>query len=210
MIDKLKELLNKGEYLPIMETFYSIQGEGYNTGTPSFFIRIGGCDMGCKWCDVKESWNDKIHPLTDVNNVLNEALKVKSRKIVVTGGEPMKYNLDFLCQLLKNNGFEIHLETSGVFDISGEWDWICFSPKIKDEGKNVFYEKAHELKIIIENESDFERLKFYEEKINKNCRLSLQPEWSKINNMLPKIIDFVKENPVWNVSLQAHKYMRIP
>lgn len=205
-----KELLEKGLKLPIMEEFYTIQGEGYNTGKAAYFIRVGGCDVGCHWCDVKESWNPNLHPLTDINVVIENMKKFPAKSIVVTGGEPSIYNLTELTQQLKKEGVELFIETSGSHQLTGTWDWVCLSPKKNSLPLYENYKLAHELKVIVFNNDDF---KFAEEQakhINTACKLYLQPEWSKMEQMLPSIIEFVKNNPKWNISLQTHKYMRIP
>lgn len=205
-----KELLEKGLKLPIMEEFYTIQGEGYNTGKAAYFIRIGGCDVGCHWCDVKESWNPNLHPLTDIGVVIENMKKFPARSIVVTGGEPSIYNLTELTLQLKKEGVELFIETSGSHQLTGTWDWICLSPKKNIVPLKENFKLANELKVIVFNNDDF---KFAEEQakhINSECKLYLQPEWSKMEQMLPSIIEYVKNNPKWNISLQTHKYMRIP
>ena len=204
-----KDLLEKGIELPIMEQFYTLQGEGFHTGLPSYFVRIGGCDVGCHWCDVKESWNPDIHPVTDINVVVKEALKY-SKNIVLTGGEPLMYNLEPLCQALKEQGCTIHIETSGAYPLSGILDWICLSPKKTMLPRIEVLEKAHELKVIIFNQNDFVFAEEQAQKVSDSCLLYLQPEWSKKEQMLPKIIDYVMQNPKWKLSLQTHKYINIP
>ncbi|MCO6501116.1 MAG: 7-carboxy-7-deazaguanine synthase QueE [Vicingus serpentipes] len=217
MIDQIKDitsedksLLEKGLKLPIMEEFYSIQGEGYNTGKPAYFIRVGGCDVGCHWCDVKESWDPNLHPLTDVNQVVNNAQQYPAKAIVITGGEPLLYNLDFLTQQLSNNNVEIFLETSGAYPLTGKWHWICLSPKKNLPPLPEVYDRADELKIIVYNKNDIKWAEEHAEKTNKNCKLYLQPEWSNMDKVMPMIIDYVMENPKWNISLQTHKIMHIP
>ncbi len=206
--DKL--LLQEGKKLPIMEEFYSIQGEGFNTGKAAYFVRIGGCDVGCHWCDVKESWNPNLHPLILVDTVLKNVKKYPAKSIVITGGEPLLYNLNYLTEQLLNNDVEVFLETSGAHQLSGKWHWICLSPKKNLPPLNEVYCKANELKVIIHNKSDIKWAKEHAKKVNKNCKLYLQPEWSKIAEVMPMIINHVKENPKWNISLQTHKYMNIP
>jgi len=217
MIDKIKaissedkNLLEKGLKLPIMEEFYSIQGEGFNTGKPAYFIRIGGCDVGCHWCDVKESWDPNLHPLTDVNQVVNNTQQHPAKSIVITGGEPLLYNLDFLTQQLANNSVEVYLETSGAYPLTGKWHWICLSPKKNLPPLPEVYDRADELKVIIYNKDDIKWAEEHAAKTNKNCKLYLQPEWSNQNKVMPMIIDYVMENPKWNISLQTHKIMHIP
>lgn len=205
-----QKLLNNGELLPVMEQFYTIQGEGNNTGKAAYFIRIGGCDVGCHWCDVKESWDANIHPLTQLDQLIQEVHSYSAKSVVITGGEPLQYNLIELTKLLKNEGIETFIETSGAYPLTGTWDWICLSPKKTMPPKDEIYKIANELKIIVYNKHDFEWAKQEAEKVNKNCLLYLQPEWSKRNEMMPLIVDFVKVNTNWRVSLQTHKYMNIP
>ena len=202
--------LKDGELLPLAEAFYTIQGEGYHSGKPAYFIRLGGCDVGCSWCDAKETWNPRLYPPTPVSEIVNEALKYPAKAIVITGGEPLTYPLDRLCSLLKNEGFEIFLETSGSKSISGRFDWICLSPKKKKPPVNGMHQLASELKVIIETEDDLLWAEQNRLLVRNNCFLYLQPEWSKSKLILPVIIDYVKRNPIWNISLQTHKYMNIP
>ena len=209
MKKEILELVNSGKMLPLMEEFYTIQGEGYHKGTAAYFIRIGGCDVGCHWCDVKESWSSELHPPTDIAEIVNNAVKY-SNTIVVTGGEPLTWNMGPLTEQLKLRGVQTHIETSGAYNLTGEWDWICLSPKKIKLPKEEIYKKANELKCIIYNNNDF---KFAEEeasKVNDKCILYLQPEWSKREKMMPSIVDYVMANPKWKVSLQTHKYLNIP
>jgi len=203
-------ILKEGALLPLVESFYTIQGEGFNTGKPAYFIRLGGCDVGCSWCDAKETWNPSLYPPVPVEDIVKEALNYPAKAIVITGGEPLNYPLDKLCTLLKSNGLEIFLETSGSSSISGNFDWICLSPKKKKPPVQEIYKIASELKVIIENEEDFIWAEKNRALVGGNCILYLQPEWSRIKTMLPKIIEYVKANPCWNISLQTHKYMNIP
>ena len=205
-----KALLEQGLKLPIMEEFYSIQGEGYNTGKPAYFIRVGGCDVGCHWCDVKESWDPNLHPLTDVNQVVKNVQQHPAKAIVITGGEPLLYSLDYLTQQLTKNSVEIYLETSGAYPLTGKWHWICLSPKKNLPPLPEVYDKADELKVIVYNKDDIKWAEEHATKTNKKCKLYLQPEWSNMNKVVPMIIDYVMENPKWNVSLQTHKIMHIP
>lgn len=198
------------QLLPLMEQFYTIQGEGYHAGKPAYFVRIGGCDVGCHWCDVKESWDPSIHPLTEVDLIVNEAVKFPSKNIVVTGGEPSMYNLSYLTATLKSKGFKTHIETSGAYLLTGEWDWICLSPKKTAIPLENIYNCANELKVIVHNQHDLKWAEQQAEKVNKNCILFLQPEWSKIKQVMPLIVDYVMQHPQWRVSLQTHKYMNIP
>jgi 7-carboxy-7-deazaguanine synthase len=202
-------LITKGEILPLMEEFYTIQGEGFHTGTAAYFIRVGGCDVGCHWCDVKESWNAQSHPPTEVSKIVKNAAKY-SDTIVVTGGEPLMWNMDFLTNELKKQHLKTHIETSGAYDLTGNWDWICLSPKKNMLPTTTVYEKANELKVIIYNKYDFIFAEEQASKTNKNAILFLQPEWSKREIITPLIVDYVMENPKWRVSLQTHKYLNIP
>jgi len=203
-------ILKEGALLPLVESFYTIQGEGFNTGKPAYFIRLGGCDVGCSWCDAKETWNPSLYPPVPVEDIVKEALNYPAKAIVITGGEPLNYPLEKLCSLLKSNGLEIFLETSGSSSISGNFDWICLSPKKKKPPVQEIYKIASELKVIIENEEDFIWAEINKALVGNNCMLYLQPEWSRIKTMLPVIIEYVKANPCWNISLQTHKYMNIP
>lgn len=205
-----QRLLAEGKLLPIMEAFYTLQGEGYNTGEAAFFIRVGGCDVGCRWCDVKESWNPDLHPLTKTTEIIQQALAQPSKAVVVTGGEPLLYNLGFLCQQLKLNNFKTYLETSGAYPLSGEWDWICLSPKKNTAPIGNIVELANELKVIIFNDSDIAWAEKFASQVSPGCKLYLQPEWSRSKYMTPVIIDYVKQHPKWKISLQSHKFMNIP
>jgi organic radical activating enzyme len=209
MNKEIQERVNSGEMLPLMEEFYTIQGEGYFKGTAAYFIRIGGCDVGCHWCDVKESWNADLHPPTETTTIVNNAVKY-SDTVVVTGGEPLTWNMTLLTQQLKLRGAKTHIETSGAYKLTGDWDWICLSPKKLKLPTQEVYDNADELKVIVYNKDD---LRFAEEqaaKVNNNCILYLQPEWSKRGKVIPLIVDYVMENPKWKVSLQTHKYLNIP
>ncbi len=199
-----------GHLLPLMESFYTIQGEGFNTGKAAYFIRLGGCDVGCHWCDVKESWDANLHPLTHIDTIVADASLFPAKQVVVTGGEPLLYNLDALCANFKANGIKTFIETSGAYPLSGHWDWICLSPKKFKAPVPSVAALAHELKVIVFNKSDFDWAAEHAHMVSPECKLYLQPEWSKEKEMLPLIIDFVKENPKWEVSLQTHKYMNIP
>ncbi|MEZ4858924.1 MAG: 7-carboxy-7-deazaguanine synthase QueE [Flavobacteriaceae bacterium] len=209
VIDKEKELVDKGEMLPLMEAFYTIQGEGYHKGTAAYFIRIGGCDVGCHWCDVKESWNPSIHPPTEIEHIAQNAAKY-SKTIVVTGGEPLTWDMGPLTLLLKEKGLSTHIETSGAYQLTGIWDWICLSPKKVKLPTEEVYQKANELKVIVYNNDDFRFAEEQAEKVSSTCKLYLQPEWSKRDKMIPWIVDYVMQNPKWIVSLQTHKYLNIP
>ncbi len=204
-----EEQLKKGLILPLMEEFYTIQGEGFHTGKAAYFIRIGGCDVGCHWCDVKESWNAALHPLTAADAIVSNALKY-SKTVVVTGGEPLESNMHYLTKKLHENGISIHLETSGSAKISGYWDWICLSPKRNKLPEKEIYTMAHELKIIVRSKQDFEFAEQQAFKVSEHCQLYLQPEWSVREKIIPLITDYVLENPKWKVSIQTHKYLNIP
>ena len=207
---KQTDQLSSGKYLPIMEEFYTIQGEGRKSGKAAYFIRIGGCDVGCHWCDVKESWDASLHPLEEVNGLIDRLKKIPSKDVVITVGEPTIYNLDYLCEVLHANGHQTFLETSGAHKFSGRWNWICLSPKKNLPPRPEVYSFAHELKIIVHTRSDFKWAELHASKVNKDCKLYLQPEWSKIEAVSPLIIDYVMLNPKWNISLQTHKFMNIP
>jgi len=193
-----------------MEAFYSLQGEGAHTGTPAYFIRLGGCDVGCHWCDVKESWEASDHPKQTVESLVSDCLSSKANISVITGGEPLMYDLTSLTAELKNHVIKRHLETSGVYPLTGEWDWICFSPKKFKTPLEEFYKKSDELKVIVFNKNDLDWAKSHAVKMNSNAQLFLQPEWSKEKEMTPLIVEYVKNNPKWRISLQTHKYLDIP
>ena len=199
------------QLLPTMETFYTIQGEGFHQGRAAYFIRLGGCDVGCHWCDVKESWDINAHPKLSINEIVSEASQHKGRLAVITGGEPLMHNLDVLTGALHEAGFETNIETSGVCEeVTGNWDWICFSPKKFKKPNPDIYLKAHELKVIIFNQSDFDWAESFAEVVSDDCILFLQPEWSRMETMLPEIIEYVKNNSKWRISMQVHKFMDIP
>jgi 7-carboxy-7-deazaguanine synthase len=209
-MENIKNQVSEGTMLPLMEAFYTIQGEGTFTGSPSYFIRLGGCDVGCVWCDVKESWEAEKWPVLSVESIVNAALENPSRTVVITGGEPLMYNLAPLTALLKRNGFRIHIETSGAHPFSGDFDWVCFSPKKFKKPHPSIYEKADELKVIAYNSSDFAFAEEHALLVKNSCQKLLQPEWSKKDTMTTKVIDYVKSNPNWKISLQTHKFMDIP
>ncbi len=193
-----------------MEAFYTLQGEGFHQGKAAYFIRLGGCDVGCHWCDVKESWDASAHPQKSVIEIVKGATQHPGRLVVITGGEPLMYDLTELTYELKQHKFTVNIETSGAYPLSGELDWICFSPKKFKAPLPEIYEQAHELKIIIYNKSDFRWAEQFVEKINPQCQLFLQPEWSVAEKMLPQMIEYVKQNPQWRISLQTHKFLHIP
>jgi 7-carboxy-7-deazaguanine synthase len=196
--------------LPLMESFYTIQGEGYFQGHAAYFIRLGGCDVGCVWCDVKESWDASAHPQKDIDSMIADAKDSGTEIVVVTGGEPVMYDLTELTKGLKLEGLKTNIETSGVYPLSGTWDWVCFSPKKFKTPHPTIYSAANELKVVIYNKADFAWAEEHAANVNDACFLFLQPEWSREKEMLPHIIDYVKRNPRWKVSLQIHKYMNIP
>lgn len=196
--------------IPLMEAFHTIQGEGYHQGRAAFFIRLAGCDVGCHWCDVKESWDMAAHPEVPVEKIVRQGLSRPARTAVITGGEPLMHDLSELTSALKKAGFSIHLETSGVYPLTGTFDWICFSPKKFKKPHPVIFDKAQELKVIVYNQSDLDWAGQFQAKVNPGCRLYLQPEWSRRDNMIPVITGFIQENPEWEISLQLHKYMNIP
>jgi 7-carboxy-7-deazaguanine synthase len=204
------ELENDGIKLPLVEEFFSLQGEGYHTGKAAYFIRLGGCDVGCSWCDSKFSWNPNIHPMVDTNLIIDHVLNSGTDSVVVTGGEPLMWNLDYLCAGLKKKNISTFIETSGAYKLSGIWDWICLSPKRNMPPLVEICNKADELKVIIQEIKDFEWAEEYKGMVNKKCRLFLQPEWSRFNSIIPEIVEYIKKNPEWRISLQAHKYMHIP
>jgi organic radical activating enzyme len=204
--------------LPVMEAFYTIQGEGFHQGKAAYFIRLGGCDVGCFWCDVKESWDADVHPQFIVEDIVQQAISsvncqpstLNSIIAVITGGEPLMHNLDELTSTLKAAGFQTNIETSGSSPLSGSWDWICVSPKKFKAPLAEVLQKANELKVIIYNKDDFNWAEEHAAHVPGSCKLYLQPEWSKANVMTPLIVDYIKQNPRWELSLQIHKYINVP
>ncbi len=194
--------------LPVMEKFYTIQGEGYYSGQPFYFIRLGGCDVGCHWCDVKESWDHNQHQFIEVDDLIKD-VKEHTSNVVITGGEPLMWDLSELTKRFKENNIKLHLETSGAYELSGNWDWVCLSPKKKMLPKKEFYSIADELKVVIYNNDDFKFAVQESEKVSQECKLFLQPEWSKFDLMKDKIVQFVMKNKNWNISLQIHKFLKI-
>ena len=204
------QIPDDGTLLPLMEEFYTRQGEGFHTGKAAYCIRLGGCDVGCHWCDVKESWDAELHALTAADKIVEHASQYPSKAVVVTGGEPLIYNLDYLTAQLQQKGIKTFIETSGAYPLSGSWDWICLSPK-KFKGPTMSVaEKADELKVIVFNKSDFDWAEQHAKLVGPNCKLYLQPEWSKSKEMTPLIVEYVMNNPHWEISLQTHKYLNIP
>ncbi|MGC9331736.1 MAG: 7-carboxy-7-deazaguanine synthase QueE [Bacteroidales bacterium] len=197
--------------LPVLETFYSIQGEGLNTGKAAYFIRIGGCDMGCRWCDSKEAWNWEPEFWTTVAALVARIVESKANSVVVTGGEPLLYDLGLLTQQCHKHNLKLYLETCGVHKLTGTWDWICLSPKPQKEPLAEFYSLASELKVIIyDKPEDFVWAEKMAARVNKDCALLLQPEWSRFNETKRWVVDYVKRYPQWRVSVQTHKYLQIP
>ncbi|MFN8153118.1 MAG: 7-carboxy-7-deazaguanine synthase QueE [Bacteroidia bacterium] len=197
-------------FLPVMEAFYTIQGEGYYSGRPAYFVRLGGCDVGCSWCDVKESWDKDAHPLLPINKIVENALRTPSRFVVITGGEPAIYDLTDLVRLFKSEGFYVAIETSGAYPLRGEIDWICLSPKKFKAPLDEMIKRADELKVIINHPSDFEWAGKYAEMVKENCQLYLQPEYERFHRHIGPIIDYVKQRPEWRISLQTHKIINVP
>lgn len=204
------QALEGGRLLPLVEDFYTIQGEGYHSGKPAYFIRLGGCDVGCAWCDSKNSWNPRLFPPVEVETIVKRATECEAQAIVITGGEPLKYPLDLLTRSLHEKNLEIFLETSGSAPFSGQFDWVCLSPKKRLKPLEDAYSRADELKVIIDAEKDFSWAEECARKVRKGCRLYLQPEWSVSEKIMGELVEYVKRNPKWNISIQCHKYMRIP
>ncbi len=204
------EVVIKNSLLPVMEQFYTLQGEGFHQGKAAYFIRLGGCDVGCVWCDVKESWDAERHPKFDVRSLRFEVEKTPAEIVVITGGEPLMHDLTELTQQLQNAGFKTHLETSGAYPLTGSWDWICVSPKKFKAPLSEILPFADELKVVIFNKSDFDWAEKYAARVSEKCKLYLQPEWDKAPQMTPLIIEYIKNHPKWELSLQIHKYINVP
>lgn len=203
-------LNERSTVLPVMESFYTLQGEGFHQGRAAFFIRLGGCDVGCVWCDVKESWDAEKHPKRSIENVVAEVKQTPAKLVVITGGEPLMHNLEALTAALQSAGFETNIETSGSHPLSGSWNWICLSPKKFKEPLPGILPFAHELKVVIFNKTDFDWAEKYAALVSADCKLYLQPEWDKKESVTPLIIDYIKANPRWELSLQVHKYINVP
>lgn len=195
---------------PLMEAFYTLQGEGYHSGKPAYFIRLAGCDVGCHWCDVKESWDAGLHKITSIEDIVSGAMAYPSKFAVITGGEPLMHDLTELTNSLIEKKYELAIETSGAYSLSGRWHWICLSPKKFKAPREEFYAVVNELKVIIFNKSDFKWAEEHAAKVNKNCKLYLQVEWSKRDELTLLLIEYVKQNPQWRISVQTHKYLDIP
>lgn len=202
--------INSTSKLPVMEQFYTLQGEGFHQGKAAYFIRLGGCDVGCVWCDVKESWDAAAHPLQEVAELTHAVLNTPSKIVVITGGEPAMHLLTPLTSSLQQHQLRCHLETSGTHPITGTWDWICLSPKKFKAPLPEAYALAQELKVIIYHPSDLAWAAQEASKVNATCKLYLQPEWSKAETIIPLIVAYIKENPQWELSLQIHKYIQVP
>jgi 7-carboxy-7-deazaguanine synthase len=217
MNDLLLKVLNKKENdniekesLPVMEDFYTIQGEGFHQGKPAYFIRLGGCDVGCVWCDVKDSWDADKHPKISTSSIVEKVKQTAAQIAVITGGEPLLHDLTDLTGKLKKAGISTHIETSGSSPLSGIPDWITLSPKKFKAPLEEVAAKAHELKVVVFNKSDLQWAEQWAAKVNPSCKLYLQPEWSKASQVTPMIIDYIKEHPQWRLSLQVHKYINVP
>lgn len=193
-----------------MESFYTLQGEGFHQGKAAFFIRLGGCDVGCVWCDVKDSWEASKHPLKTPEQLLQETENIPSRIIVITGGEPLMHPLDTLTKAFREKGYQLHIETSGAHPVSGTWDWICLSPKKFKPPLPEILPLAHELKVVVYHKSDLEWAETYAARVQAGCKLYLQPEWDKRETVVPWIVSYIKDNPQWELSLQLHKYIDLP
>lgn len=198
------------DQIPVMEHFYTVQGEGAYTGHAAYFIRLAGCDVGCVWCDVKESWGVSSNQIVSLTELVEQASAEPAKIAVITGGEPLLHDLNPLTRALKEKGFRLHLETSGAHPLSGELDWICLSPKKFKFPKPEIYEKADELKVVIYNKKDFDWAESQAKKVNPACRLLLQPEWSRREEAMGWIVDYVKAHPEWQISLQTHNYLQVP
>ena len=196
--------------LPVMEHFYTLQGEGFHQGKAAYFIRLGGCDVGCVWCDVKDSWDAEKHPKHNIEYIISNVEKTAAKLVVITGGEPLMHNLNALTTALQSKGFETNIETSGAHPLSGSWDWICLSPKKFKAPLPEILPFANELKIVVFNKSDFDWAEEYAAKVSPSCKLFLQPEWDKAAIVTPLIIEYIKANPKWELSLQIHKYINVP
>jgi len=209
MQHELQKAVESGHALPLMEAFYTIQGEGYHKGSAAFFVRIGGCDVGCHWCDVKESWDSNLHPPTYIDKIVSQT-KQYADVVVITGGEPLMWNMNPLTEALQTAGIKTHIETSGAYPLTGNWDWICLSPKKRMLPKKEIYAKADELKVIVYNKDDLQFAEQQAKQVGSHCKLYLQPEWSRRETSIPLIVSHVLENPKWMASLQTHKYLKIP
>ncbi len=206
----MKDIFENGKKLPLIQEFYTIQGEGYHTGKAAYFIRIGGCDIGCRWCDTKISWDLDIHSLANTDDIIEKVKQSEAKSIVVTGGEPSTYDLSYLSEKAKENNIETFIETAGVNELTGKWDWICLSPKKQKPPVASVFKNADELKVIIFNVEDFDWAEECSKMVSGNCKLYLQPEWSRKDVNTAKIVNYIKSNPKWSLSVQLHKYLFIP
>jgi organic radical activating enzyme len=207
---KEKSLHEQTLSLPVMEHFYTLQGEGFHQGKAAYFIRLAGCDVGCVWCDVKDSWDVSKHPLKSISFLIDHVKQTQARIVVITGGEPLMHDLTALTKALQESGLQTHIETSGAYPLTGYWNWICLSPKKFKSPLPEMVKKASELKVVIYHKSDFDWAEKYEAQVNPDCKLYLQPEWDKANEVTPLIIDYIKAHPQWQLSLQVHKYINVP
>lgn len=204
------DILEGGRKLPVMEEFYTLQGEGKHMGSAAYFVRVGGCDVGCTWCDTKESWDAKLFPPVDVDPIIERVAATPAKTIVVTGGEPSRYPLGYFTKKLRENKVRTMIETAGVQPLEGSWDWICLSPKKYSPPHSTLYPRANELKVIIQHVGDLEWAEKNADLVSKNCALYLQPEWSKKDEIMDQLTNYVMKNPKWKISLQSHKFMNIP
>jgi 7-carboxy-7-deazaguanine synthase len=209
MVHKIKGFRD-GKMLPLVEEFFSVQGEGFNSGEAAYFIRLGGCDICCNWCDSRFSWDPEQFPPVETERIVNDAVLSGAKSVIITGGEPLMWNLNRLCTGLRKSGIKTCLETSGAYPLTGKWDWISLSPKKKMPPTGNICLKANELKVIIESGDDFNWAEKYRKLVRSDCRLFLQPEWKNFKTMVPEIVEYVKKEQDWKISLQIHKYMHIP
>lgn len=209
-ITKKEDRRSDGTELPLVESFFSVQGEGHHSGTPVYFIRLGGCDVGCPWCDTKESWDAEAHPSYEVEDLVEEVKKEKVRTVVLTGGEPTAHTLAPITDALRNAGIAVHLETSGAHPLSGRFDWICLSPKRFSPPFEDHYALADELKVVVHNERDLRWAEQEASKVRADCKLFLQPQWDRVEKSSELILSYIRENPKWRISVQTHKYLRLP
>jgi organic radical activating enzyme len=201
---------DKGRALPVMEHFYTLQGEGYHQGRAAYFVRLGGCDVGCVWCDVKDSWDASRHPVMTVEEILREIQATPAKIVVITGGEPLMHPLGPLTEALQAAGLQTHIETSGAHPLSGQWNWICLSPKKFKAPLPEILPKANELKVVVFNKSDFDWAEKHAALVSPQCKLYLQPEWDRAAQVTPLMVDYIKAHPQWELSLQVHKYIQVP
>jgi organic radical activating enzyme len=201
---------DNGRALPVMEHFYTLQGEGYHQGRAAYFVRLGGCDVGCVWCDVKDSWDAGRHPVMTIEQILQEIQATPAKIVVITGGEPLMHPLGPLTGALQAAGLQTHIETSGAHPLSGQWNWICLSPKKFKAPLPEILPVANELKVVVFNKSDFDWAEKHAALVSPNCRLYLQPEWDRAAQVTPLIVDYIKAHPQWELSLQVHKYIQVP